>query len=220
MEKISIQSTYTKVSLYAKLTVGTGSVPNPQDSVKPALPAPKVGDDGACADGSRTVSSSRDGDIFSLSFEARAIQVTRSVTIETADDASGFGTPGESERLSSGGRVEALMDMLDALAERRAQGHSGRRHGHAHYPRLGDADDVAATMLDHWARELAERGGSRRDFADELRGRLDKWKSAGSESVSRVSVEVREFRSEVSLKVSAGLDDWSAEAPEGPQAGA
>lgn len=217
MEKISIHSTYTKVSLYAKLTIGTAAAAaKPQDgAAKADLPAPKAADDGACADGSRTVARSQDGDTFTLSFEARAISVTRSITSETSEDAGGA-RPSESDRLSSGGRARALMDMLEAIAERRAQGHSGRRHHNPHFPKLADADDLAATMLDHWKREHAERGGSRRGFADELLGRLDKWRAGGSGSVSRVTLEVEEFRAEVSLKVTAGLGEWAGGEPDAP----
>lgn len=219
MEKISIQSTSYRISLYAKGTVGvTGNAAKPQNGAgKSALPHadPKSADDGA--GGSKPVARSQDGDTFTFSVEARTIQVARSLTLESSDPA-GFGSRAESDRLTSDGKVKALMDLLDQMADHRAQGHARGGHRGPHFPQLGDPEDVATRMLDHWGREHAERGGSRRDFADILRGRLDKWTSGGAESSSRTTMVVREFRAEVSIKVSAGIEAWASGEPETPVA--
>jgi hypothetical protein len=92
--------------------------------------------------------------------------------------------------------------------------------GHYRHARLADADDVAARASEDWDRRFAARTGSRRDFADELRARLDRW-AAGAD-IRHAGVEHREFRSEVAIRIGARLEDWveaggpeDAAAPEG-----
>lgn len=206
MDKITIRSSYAQAGLYARSAAG--------DS-KPSTETPKPSAAPAAAGGG---ARSADGDTFTLSVHARAIRITSTVTVEAREDAGRRSRPGEAERFSAGGRVEALLEFLDRASDRGVPERPGRRR--AHFPELGDPEDLAARMLDHWAREHAERGCPRGEFAEELRGRLDRWRT-GSASVTRtVSIEVVEFRAEVSLKVSAGIDAWAAAEPEGPAAAA
>ena len=175
----------------------------------PDRPARAKADDGAVGAGpseaGAPLARSADGDTFTLSVEARVIQVTESVTIESDGDCA---RPGEADRLARHGQVEGLMEALD-----RSHGH-GRRHG---YPRLADAEDVASRIAEDWDREFAARGGSRRDFAEALRQRLDRWRDAGS-GARRMTLEHSEFHSEVAVRITERLGSWAedgaAPAPE------
>ncbi len=207
MEKISIQSSYTQLSLYAKATLTTGGTPKPQDGQ--AVPAIKPDDGGAGGDGSALVARNQDGDTFTLSIEARAIQISRKITIETTNDGEGCGKPSESDRLSSHGQVNSLMDALD-MSTGHTHKHQKRHHGH--FPQLGDADDLAARLREHWDKEHAEKGGAREDFAEAIRKRLDAWKSKGESSANgRTTVSYEEFRTEVSIRISASLTAWAGD---------
>jgi hypothetical protein len=94
--------------------------------------------------------------------------------------------------------------------------------GHHHdYPRLSDPEDVAARIAESWERELAAKGGPRRDFAESVRARLRHW-AAGGVGGSRLKFEQR-FRGEVARQVRARLAAWvrdgggdSGNAPEWP----
>ena len=214
MDKISITSTYRELSLYAKVTL---SGPNAKTKDGQPLPAVKPDDGGTPAgttsgDGSALVARSQDGDTFTLSVEARAIQVSRKITIESSGKGDTCGKSGESGRMAGDAHANALMDALD-----QASGHSHKHHkrAHGHFPQLGDAEDLAARLREHWDREHAQKGGSRGDFADQVRQRLAAWDARkDSSSSSRVTVSYQEFRTEVSVRISASLDAWSgADAP-------
>jgi hypothetical protein len=201
MEKISIRSAYSEVSLYARWSATAPGKPKAGDAGSPAGPAnPALPDDGAAA-------RSSDGDTFTLSLEARAIQVSETITIETAGVA---GKPGGATESARPGRLEALMEALG-----RKRGHGDRR---CRYPGLADAADVAARAAEDWDREFAGHKGSRRDFAAGIRAGLDRW-AAGGEAARPRAQEYRAFRSEVAVEISARLEIWTAASgPEGQAA--
>jgi hypothetical protein len=142
---------------------------------------------------------SPDGDTFTLSIEARAIQVTETVSIGTErSEGMAAGAP----EASRAGRLEALLAALD-----RKPGEGHRRH---RYPGLTDAADVAARAAEDWDREFAGRQVSRGEFAAGIRAGLDCW-AARPDTRSR-STEFRVFRSEVAVEIRARLDRWAADA--------
>jgi hypothetical protein len=229
MEKISYTASYTRISLYAQVSSAT--------SAKKAQGANASGTDAAAADGAPLeigndkggrCQRNKDGDTFTLSIEAESIQVSGSYMV----DGSGGGAPsledlmkqqGEAGKSGdaaakthaldlagtgaadgsddiSGGFVKALLDAMEKMANR---GHHKRGHG---FPQLGDSQDVADKLLRHMREQHAEKGGSKAEFADDIKQRLDAWKP----SSSRMAVEYREFRSEVHMKLTAGLDAWAA----------
>jgi hypothetical protein len=207
MEKLTIRSTYTQVDFYARLSLegasarakGPGAGPLPNPGARTLLKA----DDGAVPGQAPAPADARsaDGDTFTLSVEARAVQVTESITIETED----AGAAPDGACLPSG-----------------PSGPPGRPHAygrHPGYPRLADPEDVAARIAETWDQEHKARGGSRRDFAAATRARLDHWKSGG-QGASRIRIEHEEFRSEVAIRLSARLEQWlnAGDPPDGPSA--
>jgi hypothetical protein len=196
MEKISIRQTYTQVSLYARISSTEGGKKN-------GINGSAIPDDGkACAPKGNECGRSKDGDTFTLSIEARTLQVSQTITIETDDAAGGTGRAGEAERIT-GGFVNALLDAMD-----KADGkHRKPRH---HFPELTGPEDVASKVLEQLNRDHAEKGGTRLDFADAVKKRLADWKP----SAGRVSLEYQEFRSQVNMTISGALDAWAAAGPE------
>jgi hypothetical protein len=199
MEKLTIRSTYTQVDLYARLSL---QGPGKAQGAGARLQA----DDGAAPGKAPAVPDARnaDGDTFTLSVEARAVQVTESITIETEGPA---GPAGDAACLPSGPSEPSPAPDLP-------HGHGRRHHG---YPRLADPEDVAARIAEAWDQEHKARGGSRQAFAAAARARLAHWK-AGDHGAPRMQVEHEEFRSEVAIRIEARLEQW-ANAGE-PEAGA
>lgn len=208
MEKFTIRSTYSEVRLYARWTAyappggsGEAKVPaRPDDSGNPAnaQSAPKA-----------ATARNADGDTFTLSIEARAIQVSESISIENRTGGakpSRAESPGPLSRAEAVARLQEgrLQALLEALDRRHDQGE--RRHG---YPRLADAGDVAARAAEEWERDYAERAGSRREFAAGLREKLERW-TAGHTDDRDTGAELRVFRSEVAMRIDARLEDWAA----------
>ena len=201
MEKISIRQTYTQVSLYARISSTEGG--KKQGIAGSA--APKDGN--ACPPKSDECARSKDGDTFTLSIEARTLQVSQTITIETNDAAGKTSRDGEAERLG-GGFVNALLDAMD-----KADGkHRKPRH---QFPELTGPEDLASKVLEQLNRDHAEKGGTRLDFADAVKKRLADW----NPSAARVSVEYQEFRSQVKMTISGGLDAWAAGSAENPANG-
>jgi hypothetical protein len=212
MEKISIQSTYTQVSLYARLSGPASARKNggtenaPPDQAAGALAHTADTKGGECA-------RSKDGDTFSLSIEARTLQISQSITIENsgaeeganADAAEQSKQPTGTDTFKTGGLVNALMDALKTISGK------GDKH-RPHFPGLSGPSDVANALLDQLDKLHAEKGGSKADFAAEIKKRLAGWKQAGSST--RVTVEYQEFRSEVRMQLTSGLDAWA----QGPDA--
>ncbi|MDQ3003216.1 MAG: hypothetical protein M3Y08_18395 [Fibrobacterota bacterium] len=193
MEKISIRQTYTQVSLYARISTTEGTKKN--GVAGGAAP----NDGNACPPKGDECARSKDGDTFTLSIEARSLQVSQTITIETDDAAGKSGRNGEAERLG-GGFVNALLDAMD-----KADGkHRKPRH---QFPELTDPEDVASKVLEQLNRDHADQGGTRLDFADAVKKRLADWKP----SAARISVEYQEFRSQVNMAISGGLDAWASE---------
>jgi hypothetical protein len=196
MEKITIRSTYSEVSLYARWTASAAGKAIPAGDKPPANP-----DDGGAAAKTQSpekgvTARNADGDTFTLSVEARAIQVTETVTVESG---SACGKPEGPAGPSRADRLDALMEALD-----RKHAHGDRRH---RYPDLIDPDDVADRAAEDWDREFAGRSGSRRDFAGSVRARLDRWASGGGEARA-IRAEHRAFRSEVAVQIGARLETW------------
>ena len=244
MEKISIQSTYTQVSLYARLS-GPVSPKKPAagDAAEGAPAAASASAENAADPGNGEIGRSKDGDTFTLSLEARTLRISESITIESGEGASAAratgsageagksdktgtaGKPSEPERLTGSGLVSALMDALETIAETTGQGKPAGADGkhRPHFPRLSDTDDVADQVLSRLDQDHAAKGGSKDDFAAELKKRLGDWKSSAS---AKITVAYQEFRSEVHMKVSAGVDAWLAQgatgsgSPNGTAAGA
>ena len=74
---------------------------------------------------------------------------------------------------------------------------------------------MANQVLSRLDQDHAGKGGSKEDFAAEIKKRLGDWKSA---SATKVTVEYQEFRSEVHMKVSTGLDAWLGQGASGDSA--
>ncbi len=206
MEKFTIRSTYSEVRLYARWTAyappggpGDAKVPaRPDDAGNPANAGPQKA----------ATARNADGDTFTLSIEARAIQVSESISIETGTRTGGPTQPGAdaAARLHES-RSQAL---LEALERKHARG--DRRHG---YPQLSDAGDVAARAAAEWESGYAGRAGSRREFAADLRAKLERW-TAGQTDGRNTGAELRVFRSEVAMRIDARLENWvAAEDPAG-----
>ena len=230
MEKISYTASYTRISLYAQASSSTA---------KKAQDANASASDGAAAETGADklghCQRSKDGDTFTLSIEARTVQISETYLSEDAGQAGksledlirqrdGAGKPdasgtagshaldlvglGDAEDSDaadglSGGFVKALLDAMEKKAAKK--GHRG--HGR-HAPQLGDSQDVADKLLEHLRQQYAEKGGSKADFAGDIKQRLEAWKP----SSQRVAVEYQEFRSEVRMKLTMGLDSWAAAA--------
>lgn len=199
MEKFTIRSAYSEVSLYARWTMAPGRS-KPADGSNPVRP-----DDGAAeakpqSPENAVTARNADGDTFTLSIEARAIQVSETVCIGTGS--AGGKTEGALDAARAG-RIGALREALE-----RNPGHGGRRH---RYPELADAADVAARAAEEWDREYARRPGSRRDFAAGIRSGLDRWMAGEGASRPRAE-EYRVFRSEVAVEISARLETWTGSA--------
>jgi hypothetical protein len=232
MEKISFQASYTRISLYAQVSAASAA--------KKAQNGAPVPDDGAAsADGGAGghCQRNKDGDTFTLSVEAQSIRISGTMIVDDSGNmpegldahdaqkslqaygkkdkaalASALAKAGggdDLDRLSGAGFVNAFLDAMDKASKGR--GHHGH---HPHFPRLSDPQDVADTLMGHLDQQHAEQGGSRADFADKIKQRLAGWNpSASSASSSRVTVEYSEFRSEVHMKMTAGLDAWAAAGP-------
>jgi hypothetical protein len=232
MEKISYTASYTRISLYAQVSSSTAAKKAPGANASAA--------DGAPVEDSKEKGGhcqrSKDGDTFTLSIEAHSIQISGTYL---SDDSGGAGKSledlmkqrngtgksagpddaaareshaldlaglGAAEGMGadddlSGGFVKALLDAMEKMAAKK--GHRGHRH---HFPQLGDSQDVADKLLAHLHQQHAEKGGPKADFADDVKKRLDAWK----QSSQRVTMEYQEFRSEVRMKLTTGLDAWAA----------
>lgn len=193
MEKITIRQTYTQTSLYANFSATGGA------KKKDGIPVDAVADDGkSCAHKGKECARSKDGDTFTLSIEARTLQVSRTITIETDDAAQvKSGRPSEEERVG-GGFVKALLEEMD-----KADG-KYRKPRHLFAP-LSGPEDVAGKMLASLDSDHAAAGGTRLDFADAVKKRLEQWKP----SATRVTMEYQEFSSQVKLMMTGGLDAWA-----------
>lgn len=223
MEKISYTASYTRISLYAQVSSSTAAK-KPQDAKALAADgAPvEIGNDkgGHCQ-------RNTDGDTFTLSIEAQSIQISGTYVSDDSGDAAksledmikrrsgtgnsdepshaldlaSLGATGDSDASHGlSGFAKALLDAMEKMAAKK--GHGGH---HRHSPQLGDSQDVADKLLEHLRQRHAEKGGSKAGFADDIKKRLDSWKP----SSQRVSMEYQEFRSEVRMKLTTGLDSWA-----------
>lgn len=225
MEKISFQATYTRISIYASSAsgagkavdkAGTGKAPDPSDGGKDGHGSVQQG---SVQQGSAgAYQRNKDGDTFTLSIEARSIQISGTLIIDDSgkalSDASAWkGRDAETfgaeylEGLGLPSDARMVNAFLDAMRKYRegGDGHDGRGRQH-HFPRLGDAEDLAERLLEHLGRQQAETGGSRAELADGVRRRLNDWATPAS----KAAVEFREFRGEVRMKMNYGLDAWVA----------
>jgi hypothetical protein len=75
------------------------------------------------------------------------------------------------------------------------------------YPRLAGVGDLPARAAEDWEREYSVRKGSRRDFADAIRARLNRWAASGADT-RRTSLEHREFRNEAAMIIGMRLEKW------------
>lgn len=192
MEKLSFQSSYSQVSLYARLTTASGTAA-PGATAKKADDGATPGTDGKAPAGEQR---NADGDSFTLSIEARTMQVSESVTVEESGDAQAAQSA-STDKL--GGAIDSFLDAFDKV------GGKGSHHKrHHHFPQLGDAEDVAGQAMQHVDKEHSGKDCSRSEFADEIKGRLASWKATKS-----VSVEYTEFREQVSISLSSSLDAWA-----------
>ncbi|GEM_PF-4890310 len=121
-----------------------------------------------------------------------------------ADAAQSAGADEGTVDMTGAGFVQALMDALEKVAGKSGKG--GHYKHHHHYAELGDSQDVADKLIDHLKQQHAEQGGSMTNFADEVKKRLAEMQPAGS----RTTMEYQEFRSEVHMKLTMGLDAWVA----------
>ncbi len=243
MEKISIQSTFTQVSLYARYTAANSAKKNgaagASDSANAAgawkTAAEQSGAAGNGAAKGIACGQSKDGDTFSLSIEASMLQISETYTV--TGDATGTdgvadtgasvgnaatngaattnadGKAADPERLTGGGLVHALMDALKSISGKNgatgAKGANAKHHHH--FPQLADAQDVADNLMRQIDGRYAAQGGSKADFAAEIKTRLADWKP----NTGKVTVAYQEFRSEVHLKLTQGLDAWAqSDAPD------
>lgn len=220
MEKISLQSTYTRVSLYARLSgpVNAKKAADPGDAPTDQTAGNTAGAV-AEADGLKSgeCARSKDGDTFTLSIEARTLQISKTITIETTgsgDGADAAGAAGQSQQPGGKDRLTGMVSsLMDAL---KTMGGKNGKHRH-HFPHLSDPEDVANKILDRLDKDYAEKGGSKTDFAAEIKKKLADWKASGSSS--RTTVEYQEFRSDVHMQLTSGLDSWAkGENPAGTDA--
>jgi hypothetical protein len=72
------------------------------------------------------------------------------------------------------------------------------------FPKLADAHDVAADLLDQIAKAHAVKGGSRAEFAAAVKRRLAAWKPESSQ----LGEAYRKFRAEVHGRLTRSLDAW------------
>jgi hypothetical protein len=184
-----------------------------------------------------TCQRNKDGDTFTLSIEAQSIQISGTLILDDsgkavsasgrnaketakllsgriADDGKAAGDGKDAQGIGADylkgldlpSDIRLVNAFLDAMQKSRAEdghGSHGRRH---HFPELGDPQDVADRLIGQLGREHAEKGGSRAELADGVRRRLSDWEP----SATKVAVEYREFRSEVHMKMTSGLDAWVA----------
>lgn len=229
MEKISYTASYTRISIYAQVSSSTAA--------KKAQDANASATDGAPVENGKDkighCQRSKDGDTFTLSIEAQTVQISGTYVSDASGgrqsledfikQRNGTGKSAESDKAAtshaldlaglgaaevsdtaedlSGGFVRALLDAMEMMEAKK--GHRGHRHS---YPQLGDPQDVAENLLKQLGQQYAEKGGSKADFADDVKQRPDAWKP----SSQRVTVEYQEFRSEVRMKLTSGLDSWAA----------
>ena len=249
MEKISFQASYTRISLYAQVSAASaakksrnaelndsGSATDDDGAVSgdPSGSAGKAGKAGHTEKAGSNCQRNRDGDTFTLSMEARSVQISGTLIVDDAgklpdgQDAKKFLTDmgmskeavaavlaktdgsDDIDRLSGAGFVNAFLDAMDKASSGR--GHQGQNGHRPHFPRLGDPQDVANALLDQLDRRHAEHGGSRSDFAERVKQRMANWKNPESQpsSTTRISVEYHEFRAEVHTLMTSGVDAWAA----------
>ncbi|MEO7427724.1 MAG: hypothetical protein ABI036_21250 [Fibrobacteria bacterium] len=170
MEKISIQTTYTRISIYARYS-GAASAKNGGANAGGEAETGKSGKSLECG-------RSKDGDTFSLSIEARTIRISESYEV-------------------SGG------EALQAISGPHAKQGKDDRHRH-HFLSLENPGDVAENLLEQITRRHATQGGSKADAAADIKKRLADWKPAAG----KATVEYLEFRSQVHMRLSQGLDAW------------
>jgi hypothetical protein len=66
---------------------------------------------------------------------------------------------------------------------------------------------VSGRASDGWDRGFAAHGGSRADFAEDLKRRLDQWRASGS---GTADASLREFRDAVHAELLRALEGWAA----------
>jgi hypothetical protein len=202
MENFSIKSYSAQLRIYS----GSSDPPKAKLSETSSNPASESSKDSSGM-------QSRDGDSFSLSLEARIVQIS----MKRSDD----GAKISNERMdgaSGSGMVKTLMqalggflgnDGVNAINESKPldvkalQGRSGR--GYPSYHPMGNPEDVASQVLQHLQAEHAEKGGALQAFIDVIQKRMEHRKET---SASR-SDGSSEFRLQVDTMITSSLTEWA-----------
>jgi hypothetical protein len=216
MENISIQSYSAQLRIYSRSA----------DPPKPKLPDTSSGTSSEASSRSCDFQS-KDGDTFSMSLEARIVQISMSRSDDGAqlgqgaDDSQGSGALGsdsQSGGTSKNGLLKTLMqalggflgndgagatDTVEALEPGSARG-QGPKHPHRHHP-MGNPEDVASKVLQHLQQEHAEKGGSLQAFVDQIQKRMENRREAGSGKTDGSS----DFRAQVDSLITSGLTAWA-----------
>jgi hypothetical protein len=198
MDSSSVSFRYTRIQAYAGTAGPSKALPDKPGQAATSSPAR------AC-DG-----QSKDGDTFTLSLEARILQVS----ITQSDGGGGADASNALAAAQNGddgsGLVNALMKAVkdlfgqDGSADQgAADGVEGKKH-HGHHHALKDPQDVADRVLKHLENEYAQSGGTRQDFADEVKKRMAN-RQASSQANSYGGSN---FRGQVDALVSSGLEAW------------
>ncbi len=217
MESISIQAYSAQLRIYSSST----------DPPKPKLVDPSSGTSSNTASRSSDLQN-QDGDSFTMSLEARIIQISMTRSDDGAQ-ISGKGisrTQGmdsqENESQSGGvfgsGLVKALMQALGGLL-----GNDGasatdkavpvasdgipehKHHRHSRTGHMGNPEEVASKVLQHLQLEHAERGGSLQTFVDDIQKRMENRRNDRNSTADASG----SFRSEVDSLITSGLNAWA-----------
>jgi hypothetical protein len=195
MESSSLSFSYTRIQAYAS-TAGPTKALSASGAEAASSGKPRHCD-----------GQSKDGDSFTLSLEARILQVSISQTDDGASLEAGTGQQGTD---NGSGLVKALMQAVkdafgqsgDSGVDDGSKALEGRgRHGH-HHP-MRDPQDVADRALKHLQSDYAQNGGDMRDFIDEVKKRM-----AARGAPGKGYGHDGDFRNQVNTLVSQGLDDW------------
>ncbi len=217
MESISIQSYSAQLRIYSGST----------DPPKPKLSDPSSGTSSNTASRSSDLQN-QDGDSFTMSLEARIIQISMTRSDDGAQiSGKGIGrTQGtdshENESQSGGvfgsGLVKALMQALGGFlgndgasaTDKTAavESDSIPEHEHHTHPRkspMGNPEDVASKVLQHLQLEHAERGGSLQTFVDGIQKRMENRRNDRNSKADASG----SFRSQVDSLITSGLTAWA-----------
>lgn len=170
----------------------------------------------------------QDGDSFTMSLEARIIQIsmTRSddgalIAGQGTDRVKGKESQAndpQSGGLFGSGLVKALMqalggflgndgansvDMGSAVKTETADNQVSEDRHH-HHP-LGNPEDVASKVLQHLQQEHSEKGGSLQAFVDDVQKRMEIRRNGRSGKTDQFS----SFRIQVDSLITTGLTAWA-----------